>query len=152
MTDLQPVISRDSKAAILREKATYDQRTKLDMQASQWADHGAGPEWLVANTLQALLNTAKGEDRAALIESLTALAVIQSGRTEQLIPELPEILMRQVTEQGSKTGIVLMAAALHGSPRWLERNWRDFSKTMGACVQQDVRSVFRSVDLILDQL
>ena len=144
------MISRDSKAAILREKATYDERSKLDMQAYQWAEQG--PEWLVANTLQALLKTAKGDDRAALIESLTALAILQAGRTEQLVPELPEILMRQVTEQASKSSIVFMAAALNASPRWLERNWSAFSKTMGSCVQQDVRSVFRSVDLILDQL
>lgn len=146
------MISRDSKAAINRERSVYDSQVILASHAAEAMDKGSGVEWLVAKTLTAALDNRKGDSRLVLLEVMTSLGILQPKSISALIPNLPVLISNNVENDATRASIVFLAAALHASDPWIEQNWAETAKLMSSCMEQDALSVLKGVDILLDAL
>jgi hypothetical protein len=119
-------------------------------------DSRLGVEWLVAKTLTAALKNRKGDDRFMVLEAMTSLAILHPTTIPALIPDLPELVAKNLQDgdDATRSGIVFLAAALHTSPAWVEQNWQEtaelMSRSMGS--EGDVLAVLKGIDIVLDAL
>lgn len=122
--------------------------------------------WLVSKTLvSAFQATYKAsEERALVLEIMTTLSILQPRYLPTLAPDIPSLMLREIKlgldapsikKDTPPNGqyILLLAAALHSSPDWLERYWTETAEIMGRCIDTgDSMAVVRSLGVILDAI
>ncbi|CAD6575349.1 MAG: hypothetical protein TREMPRED_001360 [Tremellales sp. Tagirdzhanova-0007] len=163
-----PVISRDSKAAIDRENSVYTSDSVSLSQVAEVRDRsGAESEthinWLVTkNLINAMVPAHKAsEDRAIILEIMTSLGILQPSAISTLIPDLPLLIMRELrlalrsrdTKRDSTpvgATLLFLASALHTSPSWLQEYWMEAAEMMAECITTgEALSVLRGLDVVL---
>ncbi|WVR06060.1 hypothetical protein IAU60_003088 [Kwoniella sp. DSM 27419] len=168
-----PVISRDSKAAIKREISTYPLDIKHLSRIAEVRDR-SGPlsqthinHLLTENLTAALASSSKAsDDRALIIETMTCLSILQPQAVPRLIKDLPALIMRELryalkardnvrdtNSTSVSAGLLFLSAAMHGSPTWMEGYWDETAEMMAECITVgEALPTLRGLDVILDGL
>ncbi|KAL0241969.1 hypothetical protein I308_106143 [Cryptococcus tetragattii IND107] len=165
-----PVISRDSKAAINREMLNYTPKITHASRISEVRDrygalHPTTINTLLAeNLLQALSTSLKAtDDRSLVLEIMSCLGILQPRAIPSLIPDLPNLIMselkhalksrdsaRDVNSTNVSAGLLFLSSTMHMSGVWMERYWGDMAELMGECVKNgEILPVLRGLDLVL---
>lgn len=165
-----PVISRDSKAAINREMLNYPSRTTHASRISEIRDrygalHPTTINTLLAeNLLMALSTSLKAtDDRSLVLETMSCLGILQPRAIPSLIPDLPDLIMselkyalksrdsaRDANSTNVSAGLLFLSSTMHTSGVWMERYWGDMEELMGECVKNgEALPVLRGLDLVL---
>ncbi|EIW72381.1 hypothetical protein TREMEDRAFT_26582 [Tremella mesenterica DSM 1558] len=104
-----PVISRDSRAAIKREESVYTTESVLQSQISEARDKYTAESqthinWLVTKTLLSALGsnqkivakTGPSEEKLLTLEVATAFGILQPHAVSGLLPDLPAKILREL--------------------------------------------------------
>ncbi|OCF37694.1 hypothetical protein I316_00821 [Kwoniella heveanensis BCC8398] len=166
-----PVISRDSKAAINRETSTYPAKIQHISRISEVRDrHGPLSQThinnlLTENLIGTLQTTSKAtDDRSLIIETMTCLSILQPSSISHLIPDLPRLIIRELryalnsrenvrdtNSTSVSAGLLFLSAAVHNSANWLDGYWNDTAEMMVECITTgEALPTLRGLDVILD--
>ncbi|KAL7419250.1 hypothetical protein Q5752_006087 [Cryptotrichosporon argae] len=163
-----PIVSRDSRAAIQREMAVYPPHTVTQSEVAEVRyRHGAGSSAHVhALVAKTLADTARAEgpfrksadDRALVLEATAAFGILQPRAVAALVPDLPAAILKDVHRAlegalapGVPISVMLLAAVLHVSPGWLAHYWAETADVLSECVKAgDGLAVLKALDVILD--
>ncbi|WVF70243.1 hypothetical protein IAT40_005032 [Kwoniella sp. CBS 6097] len=166
-----PVISRDSKAAINRETSTYPAKIKHISRISEIRDrHGPLSQTHINNLLtENLIGTLQisskaTDDRSLIIETMTCLSILQPTSISTLIPDLPRLIIRELryalnsrenvrdtNSTSVSAGLLFLSAAVHNSANWLDGYWSDTAEMMAECITTgEALPTLRGLDVILD--
>ncbi|KAK8866140.1 hypothetical protein IAR55_001291 [Kwoniella newhampshirensis] len=168
-----PVISRDSKAAINRETLNYPPKVVHLSRVSEICDqHGPLSQThlntLLSEILLSTLSTSQRstDDRSLILETMTCLGILQPKSVPKLIPDLPELIMRELryalngrenARDSNSTsvcaGLLFLSSAVHTSAGWLDKYWPEVGEIMMDCISAgEALPVLRSLDVVLDSI
>ncbi|WWD17654.1 hypothetical protein CI109_102095 [Kwoniella shandongensis] len=168
-----PVISRDSKAAINRELLNYPSKVVHLSRISEVCDRYGPLSHTHINTLltENLLNTLSTsqrstDDRSLILETMTCLGILQPKSVPGLIPDLPELIMRELryalngresardsNSTSVSAGLLFLSSAVHTSAGWLDRYWMEMGEMMVECISAgEALPVLRGLDVVLDAI
>ncbi|KAK4687661.1 hypothetical protein P7C73_g2454, partial [Tremellales sp. Uapishka_1] len=164
-----PVISRDSKAAINRETSVYTTKQVHLSQVAEVRDKSNAISqthinWLVTKSLLSNITPShrSSNERALILEVMTSLGILQPQSIATLIPELPSLILGEMklglgtnsdTRKESTpvaASLLFLASALHTSPLWLSQYWRNTAEIMMECITAgECLPVLRGLDVML---
>ncbi|OXG92409.1 hypothetical protein C345_05935 [Cryptococcus neoformans A2-102-5] len=165
-----PVISRDSKAAINREMLNYPSKITRASRISEVRDrygalHPTTINTLLAENLLTAFSTSlkATDDRSLVLETMSCLGILQPRAIPSLIPDLPDLIMselkhalksrdsaRDANSTNVSAGLLFLSSTMHTSGAWMERYWGDMEELMGECVKNgEALPVLRGLDLVL---
>nr|ODN96689.1 hypothetical protein L204_03398 [Cryptococcus depauperatus CBS 7855] len=166
-----PVISRDSKAAIIRETLNYPPRVAHLSRIAEVRDkYGAlAPTaintLLAENLLSALSTSLKAtDDRNLVLETMSCLGILQPYAIPSLIPDLPALIMselryaiksrdsvRDANSTNVSAGLLFLSSTMHTSSKWLEQYWQEMAELMVECISTgEALPVLRGLDVVLE--
>ncbi|ODN92024.1 hypothetical protein L198_05696 [Cryptococcus wingfieldii CBS 7118] len=168
-----PVISRDSKAAINRETLNYPSKVAHLSRIAEVRDrHGplnqTSINTLLAEILSASLSTSlkATDDRSLVLETMSCLGILQPHSIPSLIPDLPGLIMselryalksrdaaRDANSASVSAGLLFLSSTVHTSGIWLEQYWQEMGELMVECISSgEALPVLRGLDVILGSL
>ncbi|WVQ82472.1 hypothetical protein IAT38_004601 [Cryptococcus sp. DSM 104549] len=166
-----PVISRDSKAAINRETLNYPPKIAHLSRISEIRDrHGpcstSHINTLLSENLLSTLSTSlkATDDRSLVLETMSCLGILQPRAVPTLLPDLPGLIMRELRyalktrdkarDSGSTSvnaGLLFLSSTMHTSGGWLETYWMEMAELMVECISsEEALPVLRALDVVLD--
>ncbi|WVW82548.1 hypothetical protein I302_104559 [Kwoniella bestiolae CBS 10118] len=167
-----PVINRDSKAAINRETSSYPSKIQYLSRIAEIRDR-YGPlssthvNHLLIENLSGSLNTYKSnDDRSGIIETMTCLSILQRGVVD-LIPDLPPKIIRElkislnsresikdINSTSISSNLLFLTCVLHQDLEvWLDGYWNDTTQIMSECITSgEVLPTLRGLDVVLDAI
>ncbi|WRT64368.1 uncharacterized protein IL334_001300 [Kwoniella shivajii] len=169
-----PVITRDSKAAINRETSSYPSKIQHFSRIAEVRDR-YGPlssthinHLLTENLLASLSSFShKGtDDRPLIIETMTCLSILQPIQISNLIPDLPKLIMRELkyslnsresvrdtNSTSVSAGLLFLTCVLHNAESWLENFWSDTTELLIECISTgEALPTLRGLDVVLDSI
>jgi hypothetical protein len=169
---------QDSRAAITREESIYNTRTVHLSQVSETRDRtGANSQthinWLCTKILMGAMefsytSRSASDDRALVLDVMTSLGILQPGAIPGLIPDLPSLIMRELSlalemslkdRQSQKDPTIMaaslhfLASALHICPYWLQQFWtRSADIFADSIVVGQALPVLQGLEVVLDAI
>ncbi|WVQ77110.1 hypothetical protein IAR50_006793 [Cryptococcus sp. DSM 104548] len=165
-----PVISRDSKAAINRETLNYPSKvTHLSRIAEVRDRHGPLSQTTINTLLAEILSSSlssslkASDDRSLVLETMSCLGILQPHSIPSLIPNLPGLIMnelrytlksrdaaRDANSTSVSAGLLFLSSTVHTSGVWLEQYWQEMGELMVECISSgEALSVLRGLDVVL---